>query len=88
MDKNGYYILTQPSWKGMGSDSDYALVTEENLHKLMTEEEIERKLKECSTYDEVPDLMELPDDIPVTIENIAGSEKDGMSIGKKQKTQR
>ena len=65
-----YYILTQPSARGMGSDSDYALVTEENLHKIMSEEEIEKRLKECSTYDEVPDLIALPNDIPVTIENL------------------
>ncbi len=32
-----YYILTQPSARGMGSDSDYALVTEENLHKRVYE---------------------------------------------------
>ncbi len=70
MSNNKYYILTQPSCFGMGSDSDYSLVTEENLHKIMSEEEIERGLKECSTYDEVPDLIALPNDIPVTIEDM------------------
>ena len=69
-EKNKYFILIRPSCTGMGSDSDYALVTEDNLHKIMSEEEIERKLKECSTYDEVPDLIALPDDIPVAIENM------------------
>ncbi|MCR5649727.1 MAG: hypothetical protein K6F86_00925 [Lachnospiraceae bacterium] len=58
MSENKYYILTQPSCRGMESDSDYALVTEENLKKIMSEEEIEKGLKECNTYDEVPDLIE------------------------------
>ena len=70
MNKDKYYILTQPSCRGMGSDSDYALVTEENLHRIMSEEEIERELKECSTYDQVPDLIALPKDIPVTTEDM------------------
>ena len=70
MSKTQYYILIKPSCRGMGSDSDYALVTEENLHKIMSEEEIESKLKECSTYDQVPDLIPLPTDIPVSIVNM------------------
>ena len=70
MNETKCYLLTQPSCRGMGSDSDYALVTEENLHKIMSEEEIEEKLKKCSTYDEVPDLVALPNDIPVTIKNM------------------
>ena len=70
MNKTKYYILTQPSARGMGSDSDYALVTEENLHNIMSEEEIKKGLKECSTYDEVPDLIALPNDIPVTIDKL------------------
>ena len=70
MNKNQYYILIQPSASGMGSDSDYALVTEENLHRIMSEEEIEKGLKECSTYDEVPDLIALPNDIPVTVKDV------------------
>ncbi|MCR5331793.1 MAG: hypothetical protein K6E62_11510 [Lachnospiraceae bacterium] len=70
MNEDKYYILTQPSLRGMGSDSDYALVTGKNLHKIMSEEEIESKLKECSTYDEIPDLIALPHDIPISIENM------------------
>ncbi len=70
MNEDKYYILTQPSCRGMGSNSDYALVTEENLHKIMSEEKIESGLKECSTYDQVPDLIALPNSIPVTIEKM------------------
>ncbi len=70
MGEYRYYILTRHSSRGMGSDSDYALVTEENLHRIMTDEEIERRLKECNTYDMVPDLIVLPEDIPVTIEEL------------------
>lgn len=70
MSRIQYYIHTQPSSMGMGSNSDYALVTEDNLHRIMSGEEIERKLKECSTYDNVPDLIALPKDIPVTISDM------------------
>lgn len=37
-----YFILNRPSALGMGSDSDNCLVTEENLHKIMSEAEIAR----------------------------------------------
>ena len=70
MNKDQYYLLTQPSCMGMGSDSDYALVTEENLHRIMSDEEIEKGLNECNTYDQVPDLIALPEDIPVTINEL------------------
>ncbi len=65
-----YYILTRCSSRGMGSDSDNALVTEENLHKIMSAEEIKRRLNQCSTYDRVPDLIPLPTNVPVTTEEL------------------
>ena len=65
-----YYILNRPSALGMGSDSDNCLVTEENLHKIMSEAEIARGLKECTTYDGVPDIIRLPGDIPVSVEQL------------------
>lgn len=62
-----YYIVSYPSKFGMGSDTDIALVSESNLHRIMSEEEIREKLSSSTTYSRCNDLVELPKDYPMVI---------------------
>ena len=65
-----YYLLHKPSMFGMGSDTDSFLVTEDNLRKIMSEAELRESMRNCSTYENIPDLTMLPNDIPVTVEQL------------------
>lgn len=65
-----HYILHRPSARGMGSNTDEMLVTESNLQKMFTEEEINRSLNECTTYAGVPDLIEIPQNIPILLDTL------------------
>ncbi len=70
MEDNTYYIYNYPASWGMGSETDTCLVTTDNLHKIFSDDEIAYHLSNCTTYDEVPDLIQLPHDIVVNVEQI------------------
>ena len=68
--KEKHYIYHMPSARGMGSDTDTALVSETNLHEIFTEEEIRKGLTECTTYERVSDLIEIPREIPILVDTL------------------
>ena len=69
-EKEEYFILLRPSARGMGSDTDISLVSKENLYVIKSEEEVNKALNNCTTYEGVPDLIKIPDHIPIRIKTL------------------
>ena len=69
-EKEEYFILLRPSARGMGSDTDISLVSKENLYVIKSEEEVNKALNNCTTYEGVPDLIKIPDHIPIRVKTL------------------